>query len=73
MRKQSPIITARQEARTAALRDTISARRVRLAAAMPNHIVAHNVHDDIKYLSIHMTDSAVEHIIRLITAAQEGA
>jgi hypothetical protein len=72
MRRQSPIVAARQEARTAALREAIAARRVRLAGAMPNHIVAHNVHESIKYLSIHTTDSAAQHIIRLITAAREG-
>lgn len=72
MRKTSPIIAARQEARRNALHAAITARRERLGEHMPSEGAMIRARDDIKYLAINLTDSTLDRVVRLLTIAQEG-
>ena len=72
MRRTSQKIIDKQEERMLALRMAISARRVRLAAAMPNHVAADKAHYEIKQLALRCTDGTIDHVVHLLTIAQEG-
>lgn len=71
MRKQSPIIAARQEARREALHAAIAARRERLGELMPNADAMTRARDDIGYLAINLTDSTLDRVVRLLAIARE--
>ena len=72
MRKTSPIVAARQAARTLAFTQAVAARRGRLFEQMPSADAEVRAHDDIKYLALNLTDSTLERVVRLLTIAREG-